>query len=106
MLIKDAIDGNSVIDLSEDMSIVSSGPVSVSAHRKYGVFVNGPLSVSSDPTSVVFGGFYKFNPLAVSGMPSTLITPVPTFEVTVPVKNIGIQTAINTAVMSSMIGIF
>ena len=85
MLIKNSIDGNTVIDLSQDMGILSSGPVSVSAHQKYGVFINGPLSISADPTNVTFGGFYKFNPTAVSGMPSTLITPVPTFEVTVPV---------------------
>ena len=39
-------------------------------------------------------------------MPSTLITPVPTFEVTVPVKNIGIQSAINGIVVSSIMGIF
>mgnify|MGYP003391672978 CR=1 FL=1 len=97
MLIKNSIDGNTVIDLSQDMGILSSGPVSVS--------INGPLSISADPTNVTFGGFYKFNPTAVSGMPSTLITPVPTFEVTVPVKNIGVQTAINTAVLSSITGI-
>lgn len=105
MLIKNSIDGNTVIDLSQDMGILSSGPVSISAHQKYGVFINGPLSISADPTNVTFGGFYKFNPTAVSGMPSTLITPVPTFEVTVPVKNIGVQTAINTAVLSSIMGI-
>lgn len=106
MIIKNKIDGNSVIDLSEDIAVLSSGPVSVSAHNKYGVFVNGPLSVSAPPTSVTFGGFYKFNPVAASGMPSTMITPVPTFEVTVPVKNIGIQTAINNLVLSAVAGIF
>lgn len=105
MLIKNAIDGNSVIDLSQDMATLSNGPASVSVHSKYGAFVNGPLSVSAPPTSVTFGGFYKFNPVATSGMPSTLVTPVPTFEVTVPVKNIGIQTAINTAVLSSIMSI-
>ena len=105
MLIKQAIDSTSLIDLGEDIAVLSSGPTSVSAHKKYGVFINGALSVSANPTNVVFGGFYKFNPVAVSGMPST-ITPVPTFEVTVPVKNAGIQASINTAVLSSMTGIF
>ena len=106
MLIKQAIDSTSLIDLGEDIAVLSSGPTSVSAHKKYGVFVNGALSVSANPTNVVFGGFYKFNPVAVSGMPSTMITPVPTFEVAVPVKNAGIQASINTAVLSSMTGIF
>ena len=106
MLIKNQIDGNSVIDLSQDMAILSNGPTSVTVNSKYGTFVNGPLSVSAPPTSVTFGGFYKFNPIAASGMPSTLITPVPTFEVTVPTKNIAIQTAINSAVLSAITSIF
>lgn len=105
MLLKNRIDGNTVVDLSEDTGIISSGPMSIGVHRRYGTFVNGPLSISSPPTNITFGGFYKFNPTAVSGMPSTLITPVPTFEVTVPVKNIGIQTSINSMVISSIVGI-
>mgnify|MGYP003605881823 CR=1 FL=1 len=106
MIIKNAIDGNSVVNLTEDIAIISSGATSVSTHLKYGVFVNGPLSVSSPPTSVTFGGFYKFNPVAASGMPSTLITPVPTFEVTVPTKNIAIQQSINAVVLNSIMSVF
>ena len=106
MLLKNAIDGNSVIDLSEDMATISSGPMSVTSHRKYGTFINGPLTISSSPVNITMGGFYKFNPVAASGMPSTIVTPVPTFEVTVPVKNIGIQSAIGTVVLNSITGIF
>ena len=105
MIIRPSPTSTTLVDMTEDVTSVSAGSMAVSVHKDYGTFINGPLSVSSPPTSITLGGFYKFNPTALSGMPSTLITPVPTFEVTVPVKNIGVQTAINTAVLSSITGI-
>lgn len=105
MLIRPSPDSTTLIDIREDVTSMSSGSMSISTHKDYGVFVNGPMSVSSPPTSVVFGGFYKFNPVAVSGIPSTMITPVPTFEITVPTKNVGIQSAINGVVLSTVTGL-
>lgn len=105
MLIKPSINSSSLIDITEDSISVASGPCSISAHRQHGVFVNGPFSVSAPPTAFTFGGFFKFNPDAATGMPSTLVTPTPTFEVTVPVKNIAVQTAINSIVVGSITGI-
>ena len=106
MIIRPSPTSTTLVDMTEDVTSVSAGSMAVSVHKDYGTFINGPLSVSSPPTSITLGGFYTFTPTALSGMPSTLITPVPTFEVTVPVKNIGIQTAINSVVVSSIMGIF
>lgn len=105
MLIRTSPTSTALIDMGEEVASVSSGSMSLSVHNKYGAFINGPLSVSSPPTSITLGGFYKFNPVALSGMPSTLITPVPTFEVTVPTKNIAIQNSINSVVVSSITGL-
>jgi hypothetical protein len=40
------------------------------------------------------GGIYKFNPLAMTGIPSTMITPIPVFKFDLPVKNIATITKI------------
>ena len=106
LLLRPSPTSSALIDEREDVSAVTAGSMSVSVHKDYGTFVNGPLSVSASPTSITFGGFYKFNPVALSGMPSTLITPVPTFEVTVPTKNIATQQILNSIVVSTITGIF
>lgn len=106
MLIKPTLDSSSLIDIVEEHISLASGPNSVSASRKDGVFVNGGFSISSDPTHTVWAGIYRFNEEAVTAMPSTLITPVPTFELDVPVKTVGVKTAVSAVVVSSMMGIF
>lgn len=106
LLQRSSINSSTLVDQREDIISMSAGSMSVSAHKDYGVFVNGPFSVSSPPTSVVFGGFYKFNPLTMSGIPSTMVTPVPTFEITVPVKNATVQNSINGIVLSAVQGVF
>lgn len=105
MLIRPSPTSTTLIDMNDDVTSISSGSMSMAVHKNFGAFVNGPLSVSSPPTSITLGGFYKFNPVALSGMPSTIVTPVPTFEVTVPTKNIAIQNSINSVVVSSITGL-
>ena len=105
MLIRPSTTSSTLIDMNEDLASVSAGTMSMTVHKNYGSFINGPLSISSPPTSITIGGFYKFNPVALSGMPSTIVTPVPTFEVTVPTKNIAIQNTINSVVVSSITGL-
>ena len=106
MIIRPSPTSTTVVDIREDVATMSAGSMSVSTHKDYGSFINGPLSISSPPTSITIGGFYKFNPVALSGMPSTIITPVPTFEVTVPVKNISTQNIFNGIVTSTITGLF
>lgn len=106
LILRPSPTSSTVVDVREDVTAVSAGSMSVSVHKDYGTFVNGPFSVSASPTSMTFGGFYKFNPVALSGMPSTIITPVPTFEVTVPTKNIATQQVLNSIVVSTITGIF
>lgn len=61
--------------------------MSISTQTKVGNFINGPLSVSTTPTQVRFGGIYKFNPMTLTGLPSTIISPISTFIIDIPIKN-------------------
>lgn len=104
MILKNSIDSSTFINVDNGSSEIVSGPMSFSVDRQMGAFINGPLSISSPPTSVRIGGVFKFHPLTMTGIPSTIITPVPTFQIDVPVKNIGVISAISAMVLSTARG--
>lgn len=102
MIIKNNIGSSSFIDVGETHLIMASGPMSISSDRKGGNFINGPLSISSPPTSVRIGGVYKFNPMTMLGLPSTLVTPIPTFSIEPPVKEIAGLASLTSMVLSTV----
>lgn len=83
----------------EEYSQIASGPNSFTSTRDKGNFINGPLSISSNIDNIRVGGIYKFNPVLASGLPSTMITPIPTLVLDMPVKNLSSMAAIS-AVLS------
>jgi hypothetical protein len=92
--IKERIDSKSFFRYTDEMAELSSGQMGISTHGDSGNFIMGPTSFSSPPTSIRMGGIYKFNPLAMTGIPSTMITPIPVFKFDLPVKNIATITKI------------
>lgn len=101
MQLKEKIDSDTIIEYTEGRSSIISGPNSVSATRSDGVFINGVLSISSKPTNIRIGGIYTFHPLTMTGIPSTGVTPIPTFKISMPTK--GIKTA--TGIINALKGI-
>lgn len=104
MILKNSIDSSTFVNIESSSIGLASGPMAISVDRELGVFVNGPVSISSPPSSIRIGGVFKFHPLTMTGIPSTIITPVPTFQIDVPMKNVGIMAAISSMVLSTARG--
>lgn len=97
-VIKDKPSDSNFLMLEGENSVLASGPNAVGVNRSAGVFLNGPVSFSSPIDSIKFGGVFRFNPVTASGLPSTMITPIPTFVIDLPIKGIS-----NMAAMASML---
>jgi hypothetical protein len=87
MKIKNSIDSSVFLEADSNASRIVAGPISVTADRKAGVFVNGTLSITAGITGIRLGPIYKFNPLTTSCVPSTLVTPISTFVFDIPAKH-------------------
>lgn len=98
-VIKTKPESSSMLVAGEEYSQIASGPNSFTSTRDKGNFINGPLSISSNIDNIRVGGIYKFNPVLASGLPSTMITPIPTLVLDMPVKNLSSMAAIS-AVLS------
>lgn len=85
-VIKEDNDSSNFLLLEQGKSIIASGPNSVSVTRDNGVFINGPVSFTSTVDSVKFAGTFRINPLAASGLPSTIVTPIPMFTIEPPIR--------------------
>lgn len=99
-LIKDTSNSSSFLQTEEGMSQIASGPNSVTSTNTQGNFINGSVSFSSPPESIKIGGVFRLNPLLATGIPSTLVTPIPTLILDLPLKNISAMVAISTIVAS------
>ena len=83
--------------------MIASGPVSVAVVRDSGVFVNGPVSISSNIHNFKMAGIYRLNPMLSTGIPSTAVTPMPVFKLDLPIKNMSQFAAIS--MMAASIGV-
>lgn len=101
-VIKDNPSDSNFVMLEGENSVLASGPNAVGVNKSGGVFLNGPVSFSSPVDSIRFGGVFRFNPVTASGIPSTMITPIPTFVIDMPIKGIS-NMAATAAMLSSMV---
>lgn len=90
VVVKNSNASPSFLEMEEESAILASGPNSFGTTKEGGNFINGPISFSSPLTSMRFGAIFKFNPLVATCIPSTLATPISTFTVDLPIKNIGV----------------
>lgn len=102
-IMKESIDSSSAVIAGESYSQLYAGSNSVGVDREGGTFINGPLSISSAPHNTKFAGIFRINESVATGMPSTMITPIPMLTIDPPIKNIASMSAI--ASMISSIGV-
>jgi hypothetical protein len=102
MILKSNIDSGSFIEYTRDSVVIASGPMSITTDAVGGNFVNGPISFSSSFASMRFGGIFKFNPLQAFGIPSTMVTPINTFNIEIPVKEAAALLAVSAMVLSAV----
>lgn len=88
MIIRNSIASEAFIGVEDDSIGMSSGAMSISTDKTGGNFINGPVSLTTGISNIRFGGVFKFNPLAASCVPSTIVTPISTFIIDIPAKNI------------------
>lgn len=87
-IIKESSNSSAFFMLDGPDVIMASGPNSISVTRDAGNFINGPLSISSGLDSIKIGGIFRLNPLMATGLPSTMITPIPTLLIDIPLKGL------------------
>lgn len=57
----------------------------VSVDPEFGVVLSGPIKLSANPDQIdIGGGYWKFNPMLLSMVPSSTPTPVPTLVKNTP----------------------
>lgn len=94
-VIKDSAESSAMVIAGTDYTQLTAGPNSITTTRDSGNYVNGPLSISSSIENIRVCGIYKFNPQLATGLPSTIITPIPTLVFDIPIKNLASQAAIS-----------
>lgn len=88
MIIKDKVESSSFVQIGEGYSQLASGPNSITTTNESGNYIQGPVSFSSSIENVKFGGIFRFNPMLSTGIPSTMVTPVPVLTIDLPLSNI------------------
>jgi len=88
MLLKNDNGSSSFVNVEDEQVQLASGPNSITTTRDAGNFINGPISFTAPHTSIRIGTVFKLNPLLATCLPSTLATPIPTFVLDVPIKNV------------------
>lgn len=102
MIIRNSITSSAFIGVDDESINMSSGAMSISCDKTSGNFINGPVSLTTGLSNIRFGGVFKFNPLAASCVPSTIVTPISTFIIDVPQKSVAGLAKCAAIVISTM----
>jgi hypothetical protein len=82
----DFYDGQPTVAVTED-EVVLAGDANnvIRVDPQFGVLLSGKLSLSATPDQISFGGgYWRFNPLLLTCLPSTTPTPIPTLVKATP----------------------
>jgi hypothetical protein len=72
--------------------------------REFGNIVKGPTSFSAQPHEIRIGGIMTLNPLLMTGFASTMVTPIPTFQWSLPVGAMLGPIVKDIALISTLVG--
>lgn len=89
----------------DEVSIRGSSSNGFHSSRQFGNIIKGPLSISAMPHEVRVSGLMTLHPLLTSGFPSTIVTPIPTLQWSLPSGAMLAPIAKDIALMSTLIGI-
>lgn len=105
MILRDTINSDTLLDLSPETGVLAAGEMSIAVNKSAGSFIVGPVSITSPFTNIRFSsGTMKLNTLLLSCMPSTIITPIPVFELDMPAKAISGWRSVLSLVLSTASG--
>jgi len=82
----DVWEGQPYVLVAEDKILLTADKkVGVILNAKFGTTINGKLSFSTMPDQIsIGGGYWRFNPLLLSCIPSTTPTPIPVLVPSTP----------------------
>jgi hypothetical protein len=82
----DSWGGQPYISVQEDSIVITASKTNgIALSDKFGITLGGPISFSVMPDQIsIGGGYWRFNPLLLSCIPSTTPTPVPTLIKSTP----------------------
>lgn len=88
-----------------EASLRGSSNEGLYSSREFGNIVKGATSFSALPHEIRVAGLMTFHPLLTSGFPSTIVTPLPTFQWSLPSGAMLGPIAKDIALMATLIGI-
>lgn len=89
-----------------EASIRGSSSNGFHSTREFGNIVKGPISFSAEPHEMRVAGLMTFHPLLMSGFPSTIVTPIPTFQWSLPSAAMLGPIAKDVALIGTLVGLF
>jgi hypothetical protein len=104
MKLKSQLDSDSFIEYTSNSIVIAAGQNSIATDVDSGNFFTGPVSFTAPFTSIRFGTMFKFNPLLQFGLPSSMITPISTFNIEPPIKETAAYIALTGLIMSTASG--
>lgn len=87
-----------------EASVRGSSDSGFYSSREFGNIVKGPISFSAQPHEMRMAGLFTLHPLLTSGFPSTIVTPIPTFQWSLPSGAMLAPIAREVALISTLIG--
>lgn len=67
-----------IVEVTDDMvSIRGTKDSGIYSTAQFGSIITGPLSIGAAPQDIKISGINTLNPLISSGIPSTIVTPIP-----------------------------
>lgn len=95
-----------IIEVNDHQSSIRGSSTSgFYSTREFGNIVKGPISFSAEPHEMRVSGIMNFHPLLMSGFPSTIVTPIPTFQWSLPSAAMLGPIAKDVALMATLIGV-
>ena len=95
-----------IIEVNDtETSIRGSSTNGFHSTREFGNIVKGPISFSAEPHEMRVSGLMTFHPLLSSGFPSTIVTPIPTFQWSLPSASMLGPVAKDIALIGTLVGI-
>ena len=85
-------------------SIRGSSNNGFNSFREFGNVVTGPTSFSAQPNEIRISGLMTLHPLLMSGFPSTIVTPIPTMQWSLPTGGMLGPIVKDIALIATLIG--
>lgn len=76
------------------------------SYREFGNVITGPTSFSAQPHEIKMSGIMNFHPLLLSGFPSTIVTPIPVLQWSLPTGSMLGPIVKDIALIGTLIGAF